>query len=210
MEKKSSIVGGNILEVTGIDLDGVSILSDPYLLMDTTAEQLNVITKRCEILQLDHRAGVQYILKGTLGSAFHSTMFADRFHEGSNCRELHTNDVQQWLGYLKDTHQRLCDDKENATLSLPPVMRSHIIAVLRRRFFISAQGYIGVCPESVKLGDRIFVLSCCPAPIFLRPVKESTDADSNKYSPLGHGYVHGMMNGEAAEMNLPVTTTLIV
>jgi hypothetical protein len=81
-------------------------------------------------------------------------------------------------------------------------------AAYRRRLFVTSRGYIGLCPEECQAGDRIFVLSHCPAPIFLRP--QSLRPGDNKYIALGHGYIHGIMNGEAVKMGLPLQQVMII
>lgn len=47
--------------------------------------------------------------------------------------------------------------------------------------------------------------------MFLRPQHDtSEDSDVVQYTAMGHGFVHGLMNGEAADLGLSVEQVTIV
>ena len=198
---------GNILEVEGVEIDCVRSVSSAYRLTKTSAEQIHLVMTWRMFKNLDKRTDEAYVCGGTLGDAFLSSMFENKFRDVDGWRRLRPEDTQEWLAQLEDTPKRLANEGPRATIGLTPVMSSHFIAVLRRRLFFSPQGYIGICPESVELGDRIFLLRGCYAPIFLRPVNMSTEGNGNAYKALGHGYVH---NVEAAVKGLLKRQILIV
>jgi hypothetical protein len=60
-----------------------------------------------------------------------------------------------------------------------------------RSFFISQLGYIGFGPRNTKSGDIIAVLKRAQTPFVLR--KEG----KGEYRLIGECYVHGIMHGEA-------------
>ena len=58
------------------------------------------------------------------------------------------------------------------------------------RFFISQDGYMGLCPRNTQQGDKIFILLGGAMPAVLRLV-------TGGYNFVGFAYVHGLMDGEA-------------
>ncbi|OCK89500.1 uncharacterized protein K441DRAFT_690019 [Cenococcum geophilum 1.58] len=68
-----------------------------------------------------------------------------------------------------------------------------------RRLFITSKKYLGLGPESLKVGDSIFLLSGGKMPLILRPivVGERPDRGGRNFHLVGEAYVHGIMHGEA-------------
>ncbi|KAH6682171.1 heterokaryon incompatibility protein-domain-containing protein [Plectosphaerella plurivora] len=64
---------------------------------------------------------------------------------------------------------------------------------LMRRFFVTRKNRLGLGSQTVREGDRVFILSGFNYPVLLRP------AASGRYIVLGDTYVQGMMFGEALE-----------
>jgi hypothetical protein len=65
----------------------------------------------------------------------------------------------------------------------------------RRCFTTNSKGYIGIGPRSLQQGDGVFVLRGGRVPIILRKIAD------NKYTIVGECYVHGIMHGEALQVN---------
>ena len=70
-----------------------------------------------------------------------------------------------------------------------------------RLLFQTREGYIGLCPESTRIGDVVAVILGCKTPIILRPVGDK------QFRVVGESYVCGMMNGEAILGPLPTGVT---
>jgi hypothetical protein len=64
-------------------------------------------------------------------------------------------------------------------------------ATIRRRFFITDQGYFGLASTAVQKGDMICVLFGGRVPYVLR-----WSSESSSHEFLGDAYVHGIMHGE--------------
>ncbi|KAK4160198.1 heterokaryon incompatibility protein-domain-containing protein [Cladorrhinum sp. PSN259] len=66
------------------------------------------------------------------------------------------------------------------------------------KLFRTQKGYIGLAPRYSQVGDGVWILGGCKAPVVLRG-KESEEKDDKweNYQFLGVGYVHGIMYGEA-------------
>lgn len=56
---------------------------------------------------------------------------------------------------------------------------------------VTETGRLGMVPRTAQLGDNIFVLKGCNAPLILRPAGNGT------HSVVGECYVDGVMKGEA-------------
>ncbi|MCJ1420187.1 hypothetical protein MMC32_006544 [Xylographa parallela] len=80
---------------------------------------------------------------------------------------------------------------EFSQIELPPesVVGSLHQAVYQA-FFISHDGYMGLCPRNTQQGDKIFILLGGNMPAVLRLVKGG-------YQFIGFAYVYGLMDGEA-------------
>jgi len=63
-----------------------------------------------------------------------------------------------------------------------------------RRLFRTQKGYLGVGPQSLEVGDVVVVLPGAGVPFVLRT------AGDGRWRLIGEGYVHGIMHGEALEM----------
>ena len=70
-------------------------------------------------------------------------------------------------------------------------------ACLRRRFFISSTGYVGLMPEHALNGDVIVVFYGSHVPHVLRKTKNADQSGRECYKLVGDAYVHGIMDGEA-------------
>ncbi|KAK0705768.1 heterokaryon incompatibility protein-domain-containing protein [Apiosordaria backusii] len=64
----------------------------------------------------------------------------------------------------------------------------------KRKLFFTEKGYLGLGPASVKVGDVVGILPGAEGPFVLRHEEDMV------MSLVGQAYVHGIMNGEAVEM----------
>ncbi|KAF4780098.1 hypothetical protein HER10_EVM0009359 [Colletotrichum scovillei] len=71
------------------------------------------------------------------------------------------------------------------------VRTSMVHAMRNRRLCFTAKGYLGLVPETCKVGDEVHILDGCHIPYLLRKV------DHRSHRLVGECYVHGIMRGEA-------------
>jgi hypothetical protein len=69
------------------------------------------------------------------------------------------------------------------------------------RLFISATGYVGLCPSETRKGDAIFVPYGGHVPYIIRPKREERQtqqavSEEQRWTLVGEAYVHGIMHGE--------------
>jgi hypothetical protein len=70
-----------------------------------------------------------------------------------------------------------------------------------RRFCVTAQGRLGVVPCNTRDGDIVAVLYGAQVPFIIRPKKSAKEI---QYELVGECYIHGLMDGEAFMLGLPV------
>ncbi|KAN0119397.1 Heterokaryon incompatibility protein (HET) domain containing protein [Hyaloscypha variabilis] len=63
---------------------------------------------------------------------------------------------------------------------------------VRRKVLLTSQGFFGVAPNSVKVGDHLYLLPGAEFPILLRRLPKS----EIEHSLVGECYIHGLMHGE--------------
>lgn len=196
------IIDERILSLSGIDIDCISELSTAFRIAGNSVTQLALISQwtdfiyeRADEFHRDDR-------DESLEHAFVRIVFADRFHNDHDIRELQAEDAKRWTAELDYLTQKLRAEGPRATPRLSQAMISQAVSSVRRKLFLSSRGFIGLCPETCQIGDRAFALCKCPSPIFLRPRRGTGPDDSVSYIALGPGYVHGMMNGEAIKLGV--------
>ena len=64
-----------------------------------------------------------------------------------------------------------------------------------RKLVIIHPGGLGLAPDSVQIGDEVWILAGSQVPFILR----SVDGSPRRYKLIGEAYVHGIMHGEAME-----------
>ncbi len=66
-----------------------------------------------------------------------------------------------------------------------------------RRFFVIANGYMGLAPGEAREGDRVAVVYGCSTPVLVRAVGDL----EAEWCLVGECYVYGLMDGEAVGMD---------
>lgn len=79
----------------------------------------------------------------------------------------------------------------------------------RKTLFISHRGYIGLGSEDTQVGDVLYVLFGGNVPFLLREVPESI-GKRGTHTFVGYTYVHGIMDGEVLEADIPDELVTIV
>ena len=64
-----------------------------------------------------------------------------------------------------------------------------------RRVFATNHGHLGCGPQSMDIGNSVWIVAGSPSPLVLRNVDCS--GEGQEYQVVGETYVHGIMNGEA-------------
>lgn len=209
LDGRIELLPHDILSVTAIHAGHVERVSRSRRLMKFMIEQLDLLD---DWFSFAHREGQRrrdYVGGGTLEDAMIVSIFAGRYKDSKSVREVLRGDIQEWRDHLVELKCCLREKGPSATIGLHPAVASQNIAALRRRLCITSQGYVGLCPDSAGPGDDVFVLFGGPAPMFMRHCKMKPDGSLGTYVALGHGYLHGLMDGEAVGLGYPVVQVSI-
>ncbi|KAF2753755.1 HET-domain-containing protein [Pseudovirgaria hyperparasitica] len=107
--------------------------------------------------------------------------FARRIFGTENLSEL-----SAWKGYKAETSSALHDKGLYEQVQLFGNAFTQVYD--GRRILVSEKGYMGIAPESVKVGDVIFLVAGAGTPYVFRPVKDV----ENTYTLVGEAYLHGL------------------
>jgi hypothetical protein len=71
----------------------------------------------------------------------------------------------------------------------------------QRRFAVTERKYMGMVPNGSEAGDVVCVLFGAKVPFILRECNLTGPGQSCKYQLVGEAYIHGMMDGEALDLD---------
>lgn len=151
-------------------------------------------------------ASLSYVFGGTSSNAFARTIAFDHFSA---------------LGQQEDTvragpnHEKLFWPVWNVLIGkqeyvVPSKSKSEDVLLgivectTSQAFFITQQGYFGLGPGRLKAGDEIHIAAGGRCPLVLRKINVQVEKWKGKvkgsfYTLVGDCYIHGIMDGEAAE-----------
>ncbi|PQE20174.1 Heterokaryon incompatibility protein [Rutstroemia sp. NJR-2017a BBW] len=78
-------------------------------------------------------------------------------------------------------------------------------AAMKRAFFVTEKGYMGLGPLSMVEGDLVYVLSGGQVPFILRPT-----ISAEGFALVGESYIHGIMDGEATVLGIEIETFYLI
>ena len=129
--------------------------------------------------------------------AFWRTLVADRDETGKKPPPTWFRRVCSWAFNQPVSGEALNTNEMLRMPACPPYvaifLRRMQSVVWKRKLFVTVQGYIGIGPEHILVGDSVNILVGCSVPVVLREVL----GDVEYHHLIGDCYVHGMMDGEA-------------
>jgi hypothetical protein len=75
-----------------------------------------------------------------------------------------------------------------------------------RLVFVSEEGYFGSGPDSMGIGDTVWVVSGCSSLLVFR----EHPSDATSYQLVGEAYIHGLMQGEAVREDTKWTEICLI
>ena len=198
----------------GVKVGDIALVSGVYTLYPDMFETLGVSEQWRQYLQSDRVIKAEYVGGGPLEQAYLRTLFANRVYENVEMvwRPVELSDFDVWKASFGEIRDRCANDRYAAPMDMYDVaMTSHFGAMEGRRMFETHEGYIGLCTPEAEVGDAVFVLGGCPAPVVLHTSElEPAHGMSRTYTARGHCYLDGFMDGEAAQLGLPKYPIIIV
>jgi hypothetical protein len=102
---------------------------------------------------------------------------------------------------------RIHDRSEN-TLQKAYIQRVQSVVWGRKLAKTRLHKLLALVPRATKRGDYICILFGCSVPVVLRHFKgQNTTKGEDLYELIGESYVHGMMDGEAADVRKKAMAT---
>ncbi|TVY60686.1 hypothetical protein LSUE1_G008293, partial [Lachnellula suecica] len=133
---------------------------------------------------------------------FWRTLVADRGPNGSNAPSWYNRAFLYCLHHLTpngdiNTNRLIAQCETSSSLVVDFLQRVQSV-IWNRKFLVSKQnGWIGLAPMATKTHDIICILYGCSVPVVLRPQKREDGGEF--FELVGECYVHGVMDGGAAE-----------
>jgi len=193
-------------------LDDVSFGEDVLLLEGVVIDEVLQSTIACVEFTLDHYKEFQEWLVSVENIVMHQcniamqenihlaiafTLVAGKAHDGNQAQP---EDLQMLVDYIKSLTIYRNGVISNG-MSIEPSLdrlkavhrKSHIEYCGGRRFFLTTSGRMGIGPRCMRPGDIVVVLRGGQTPFILRKKVDG-------YWLLGPAYVHGVMYGEAVQI----------
>jgi len=111
--------------------------------------------------------------------------------------------IEGRLGTAEKESQSSLEEQSNSRIDLSEASMKR--AAMKRRFFVTEKGYMGLGPSSMEEGDIVYVLSGGQVPFIVRPT-----ILAEGLSLVGESYVHGIMDGEATMFEIEIETMYLV
>lgn len=197
--------GQQDLVVSGIVVDTISILGDPYSHRDL---------EETIILQWGNIAGMgEPLVTQRDINSFRLTLIGN-FGQDGPVTDFELDSFFPW--YQNITSRRLDMAPRGDGCSIGPnidedsMIRRFSALVHRasgwRSFFVTKNGLMGIGPATAAVGDLVCVVEGATVPLILR--KWDGEGQDIRYKFVGESYVHGLMDGEGYKPDLVGELTL--
>lgn len=191
---EAEFVGSGVLKVTGLYCAEISdigrnTLDDEAYNSPGYPDIIRMVERLAEHVNFS----APYVDGSDVTEAFCRTVCKDDFSDRHVPALSGYPDLEKTLGFIQILHGGSWSQIEPYRSFLSCVQN----AMEGRHFFTSKEGYLGLAPEAVRLGDEVCVILGCHTPMLLR--REGDE----RYVVIGDCYIHGLMNGEALLGPLP-------
>ncbi|CAH0057916.1 unnamed protein product [Clonostachys solani] len=90
------------------------------------------------------------------------------------------------------------DDILTNSLLIPTIHEHMLDTLIKRKVFLTEEGYLGIASREILERDEIFILPGSSVPIVLRPTSlpNSVRDENTHYKVVGDCFIHGFMDGE--------------
>ncbi|MCJ1247927.1 hypothetical protein MMC30_005142 [Trapelia coarctata] len=106
-------------------------------------------------------------------------------------RECIFSDQKELIFVLNTIRDRRSERSHQSFKSCFKYSQAWDLTYYGRRLFRTRTGYLGLGPQSLRVGDEVWISCSSPTPLLLRPIAEG------RHEFMGEAYVHGIMHGEA-------------
>ncbi|KAH9208044.1 heterokaryon incompatibility protein-domain-containing protein [Leptodontidium sp. 2 PMI_412] len=146
----------------------------------------------------------QYVGGGTTSDAWWRTLISDHVlgEEDKGNRADQAQEQTFWSLWSKISTSGISEFLGSASETLGPeydALNVFHFTTDSRSFLTTRKGYIGTGPNATRSGDEIHLVAGSNWPLMLRKISDATGSSPATYRCLGKCYIHGIMDGEAAE-----------
>jgi Heterokaryon incompatibility protein (HET) len=145
-------------------------------------------------------------IRHTVPESFWRTLVADRGPKGTMTPPWYARTFRYCMLHLTPTGDintnRLiheCEGDEGSSLLVDFLQRVQSVIWNRKFLVTKVKKWIGLAPTAAEEKDMLVILHGCNVPVVLRPFKENGKFVA--WNLVGECYVHGMMDGEAMELD---------
>jgi hypothetical protein len=111
--------------------------------------------------------------------------------------------TQGRLGSVEKVSEVSVEERLNSKVDLSEESMKR--TAIKRTFFVTEKGYMGLGPFTMEEGDLVYALAGGQVPFILRPILLA-----GGFSLVGESYVHGIMDGEATVLGTEIETIFLV
>lgn len=196
-----------VIREPGIKYDEIIQVGD--LVTGPTSNRLALLSLETwgQLIQLKENPERKYSETDTIMTAFSKTMLMDSYIFGG--RGMRANESvfkcwDQWWQIMCHNSEFIPDPNDEAARFFNSISYTVISSILWRRFFVTKSGAFGLGPSDTQVTDEVFIIQGGRQPLVLR--KSATTftpprADKAQicHTLVGDCYIHGIMDGEAAQ-----------
>ena len=186
--------GSETLEVLGVALGTVNTMERILSAEATnTAEEILAVMGQLIPTNFEYH---EYIAGGSLADAFLRTLCCNAFDD----KYLPPHTALPNFQHAKEAFFSRITGQESL-LSTPPALKTYTEYVceyvIGRSLLRIGEGYIGLAPEKVQLGDQVYLILGFGAPMILRP------NTNEEWQVVGRCFIHGVEDSRVLLGDLP-------
>ncbi|KAH6706404.1 heterokaryon incompatibility protein-domain-containing protein [Leptodontidium sp. MPI-SDFR-AT-0119] len=195
-----------VLDLESIEEGILGVLSTLVDNIDASSGDHVAIKKSVQVCEKAILPASKYPGGGTTSNALWRTLISDHVLKEDNKwnRADQAHEQTFWSLWSKISTRRLSEFLVSATSSKMSGPEFYAFLVFHyatnlRSFLTTRKGYIGNRPNATRSGDEVHLVAGSNWPLMLRKISDATASSPATYRRLGKCYIHGIMDGEAAE-----------
>ncbi|KAM3082009.1 hypothetical protein ACMFMG_004468 [Clarireedia jacksonii] len=196
-----------VIREPGIKYDEIIQVGD--LVTGPTSNRLALLGLEAwgQLIQLKENPERKYSETDTIMTAFCKTMLMDSYIFGGRGMRANENVLKcwdQWWQIMCRNSEFMPDPNDEGASFFNSISYTVISSILWRRFFVTKSGAFGLGPSDTQVTDEVFIIQGGRQPLVLRKstttfAPPGADKAQICHALVGDCYVHGIMDGEAAQ-----------
>jgi hypothetical protein len=205
----AKLQGPSFLRLEGSFVDSITLLGDLFR-QHSDSSWRPVYRNALQMRDFQRAPNEEYTMGGNWEDAYWRTLCGDiispNLSDLTEPRRIQAQDraaYQLWKKFLGGESADMVEDNP-----CPPQIEafgtSFQQATTNRKLFLTKEGYLGLGPREMQVGDQVYLINGSNVPFVLRPRsdterREHFDLPYKFFDLVGNCYVHGIMDGELYE-----------